>query len=133
MITSAIISRAAGAVRMDAHTLMSGIFGVIHLDGSPVPEEELSAMRAAMQEWGPDRNGVWRDGSAGLGLSLLLEFAYPISTAARIGRPSHANSAGNGWFTSLTVYGFPAKAVRTILEDESPRARTPATREILGR
>jgi asparagine synthase (glutamine-hydrolysing) len=58
---------------MDAHTLMSGIFGVIHLDGSPVPEEELSAMRAAMQEWGPDRSGVWQQGSAGLGSQVLYD------------------------------------------------------------
>lgn len=50
---------------------MSGIFGLIHLDGSPVHEEELTAMRSAMQEWGPDGGGLWLTDAAGLG-SLVL-------------------------------------------------------------
>ena len=50
---------------------MSGIFGIIHLDDSPSQEQELHAMRSAMQEWGPDRNGTWHKGAAGLG-SLTL-------------------------------------------------------------
>jgi asparagine synthase (glutamine-hydrolysing) len=54
---------------------MSGIFGIVHLDGSPVPEEELHAMRSAMLEWGVDASGVWREGSAGLG--SLVSFDTP--------------------------------------------------------
>ncbi len=52
---------------------MSGIFGLIHLDNSPVPAGALQAMRAAMQEWGPDAGGVWQDGRAGLGSLILFD------------------------------------------------------------
>jgi asparagine synthase (glutamine-hydrolysing) len=54
---------------------MSGIFGIVHLDGSPVLESELSAMRSAMQEWGPDAGAIWNDGPAGLG--SLISFDTP--------------------------------------------------------
>ena len=51
---------------------MSGIFGIIHLDGSPVPEHEIETMRSAMSEWGPDGSNVWVKDSAGLGSMLLF-------------------------------------------------------------
>jgi asparagine synthase (glutamine-hydrolysing) len=51
---------------------MSGIFGVVHLDRSPVNEQELQAMRSAMSEWGPDASGLWCEDSAGLGSVTLL-------------------------------------------------------------
>ena len=53
--------------------LMSGIFGIIHLDHSPALEAELHAMRSAMQEWGPDGGGLWRGGPAGLGSHVLFD------------------------------------------------------------
>ena len=52
---------------------MSGIFGVVHLDGSLVQASELDAMRSAMQEWGPDAGGTWRQGPAGLGNLILFD------------------------------------------------------------
>ncbi len=52
---------------------MSGIFGLIHWDGSPVLEKDLNLMRAAMQEWGPDRSGQWCQDSAGLGSLTLFD------------------------------------------------------------
>ena len=46
---------------------MSGIFGLVQWDGSPVLEKDLNSMRAAMQEWGPDRTNIWCADAAGLG------------------------------------------------------------------
>jgi asparagine synthase (glutamine-hydrolysing) len=54
---------------------VSGIFGLVHLDHSPVREEDLGAMRSAMQEWGRDGGGMWRADSAGLG--GLITFDTP--------------------------------------------------------
>lgn len=56
---------------------MSAIFGLIHLDDSPVSPQDLSAMRAAMAEWGSDAGGTWLDGTAGLG--CLIRFDTPES------------------------------------------------------
>ena len=61
---------------------MSGIFGLIHLDGSPVPFESLQSMRSAMAFWGPDGGHIWHDGSAGLG-SLVL-FNTPQALRERV-------------------------------------------------
>jgi len=33
---------------------MSGIFGIVNLDGQPVARERLEAMRNSMAYWGPD-------------------------------------------------------------------------------
>jgi len=56
---------------------MSAIFGLIHLDDSPVTREELGAMRSAMAEWGPDAGAMWSGGPAGLG--SLIRFDTPES------------------------------------------------------
>jgi asparagine synthase (glutamine-hydrolysing) len=50
---------------------VSGIFGLIRLDGQPIEAETLRAMRAAMAYWGPDGGGVWHARDAGLGQMLL--------------------------------------------------------------
>ncbi len=52
---------------------MSGIFGLIHLDGSPLPHESLQSMRSAMAFWGPDGGNLWQDGPAGLGSLILFD------------------------------------------------------------
>lgn len=52
---------------------MSAIFGLVHLDDSPVHAEELAAMQLAMKEWGPDGGGTWREGAAGLGSLILFD------------------------------------------------------------
>ena len=46
---------------------MSAIYGLVRLDGRPVTEAELDAMRAPMAFWGEDGGGVWRDAGAGFG------------------------------------------------------------------
>jgi asparagine synthase (glutamine-hydrolysing) len=61
---------------------MSGIFGLIHLDDSPVRAEDLQAMRSAMQEWGPDAGALWVRAQAGLG--SLVRFDTPESPAEKL-------------------------------------------------
>lgn len=51
---------------------MSGIFGIIRLDDSPIHKDEIEIMRSAMSEWGPDGSNVWVNGSAGLGSMILF-------------------------------------------------------------
>ena len=50
---------------------MSGIFGLVRLDGAPVGDA-LATMRAAMPRWGPDGFGEWCDGRAALGQARRL-------------------------------------------------------------
>ena len=50
---------------------MSGICGVVNLDGKPAAPDILEAMMEAMAYWGPDGSGTWREGPVGLGHLLL--------------------------------------------------------------
>ena len=50
---------------------MSGIFGLFHLDNSPVSETDLNKMAAAMAHWGPDGRSQIVSGSIGLGQLML--------------------------------------------------------------
>ena len=50
---------------------MSGIAGIIRLDGAPVVATELAAMLAPMMRRGPDRQHVLAHGHAGFGQALL--------------------------------------------------------------
>ncbi len=51
---------------------MSGILGLVNLDGAPVEAASLEAMRDAMAFWGPDGIRIWRTGAAGLGQLTLF-------------------------------------------------------------
>ncbi len=50
---------------------MSGIAGIIHLDGGPVDVRLLEAMSSAMAHRGPDGASVWHDGPVGLAHRML--------------------------------------------------------------
>jgi asparagine synthase (glutamine-hydrolysing) len=50
---------------------MSGIVGIVHLDGAPVDRQLLGRMTAFMAFRGPDAQEIWIDGNAGLGHTLL--------------------------------------------------------------
>lgn len=50
---------------------MSGIAGILNLDGQPVDPQLLKRMTDAMAHRGPDAEGSWVDGSVGLGHRLL--------------------------------------------------------------
>ncbi len=50
---------------------MSGIVGLVELDGAPVDRALLERMTAFQRFRGPDGSAVWTDGSVGLGHTLL--------------------------------------------------------------
>ena len=50
---------------------VSGIFGILNLDGQPVAREHLEAMRHSMAYWGPDGASIWQNGNVGIGHLLL--------------------------------------------------------------
>lgn len=51
---------------------MSGIFGIVRRDGSPLDVEQLEVLRTETAHWGRDGGGVSHDGVAGIGLALRL-------------------------------------------------------------
>lgn len=50
---------------------MSGIAGILHLDGSPVDRSFVSAMADALAFRGPDAQNIWTDGPVGFAHTLL--------------------------------------------------------------
>src|SRR3974390_131295 len=50
---------------------MSGIVGILHLDGAPVDRRLLCRMTDSIAFRGPDGQHVWLDGPVGLGHTLL--------------------------------------------------------------
>jgi asparagine synthase (glutamine-hydrolysing) len=50
---------------------MSGIVGIVNLDGGPVDCELLDRMTAFMAFRGPDAQATWVNGSVGFGHTLL--------------------------------------------------------------
>lgn len=50
---------------------MCGICGEIYFDGQQASEQRLKPMLAAMQQRGPDDDGIWLDGHVGLGHKRL--------------------------------------------------------------
>ncbi len=50
---------------------MSGIVGIVNLDGRPVDARLLDRLTRSMANRGPDDRRIWSDGAAGLGHALL--------------------------------------------------------------
>jgi asparagine synthase (glutamine-hydrolysing) len=50
---------------------LSGFVGILNLDGAPVDCDLLERMTRFLEFRGPDAQGIWRDGAAGLGHTLL--------------------------------------------------------------
>lgn len=69
---------------------MSGIFGLVNLDGAPVDPAHIEAMRAAMAHWGPDGTSTLVEGAAGFGQCLL--YNTPEALHERLPR-----RVGPGW------------------------------------
>ncbi len=51
---------------------MSGIVGIINLDGAPVSRELLERMTSFMAYRGPDAQNIWVEGAVGFGHTLLV-------------------------------------------------------------
>lgn len=50
---------------------MSGIVGIVNLDGKPIDRELLTAMTRSLSFRGPDQNKIWTEGNVGFGHALL--------------------------------------------------------------
>jgi len=72
---------------------MSGICGIVHLDGAPVSREELRELMASIALRGPDGEGLWLEGPAGLGHAMLR------TTEACLERQP-ATLDGSAWITA---------------------------------
>lgn len=73
---------------------MSGIVGIVSLDGGPVDERLLRHMTDTLTYRGPDRQGVWVDGAAGFGHTLLR------TTFESEGERQPASLDGRVWITA---------------------------------
>jgi asparagine synthase (glutamine-hydrolysing) len=51
---------------------MSGIAGILNLDGRPVENSDLWQMVSMLKRRGPDGSNVWHDGSVGFGQTMLV-------------------------------------------------------------
>ena len=50
---------------------MSGIAGIVGLDGRRIADQDVKPMVRRMRHRGPDREGVWNEGAVGLGHGML--------------------------------------------------------------
>lgn len=73
---------------------MSGIVGIVNLDGRPVDPELLQTMTADLSFRGPDAMGTWREGSIGLGHTLFAT----TDEAMRESQPTSLD--GSIWITA---------------------------------
>lgn len=69
---------------------MSGIFGIFNLNGKPVSRKILERMKKPMEYWGPDGQGVWREGPIGMG--NLLFYNTPESVHEKLPRKSRCGN-----------------------------------------
>src|ERR1700680_4454003 len=73
---------------------MSGIAGIVNLDGAPVGVAELQRLAASLSFRGPDAGEVWSEGPAGLA-HTLLRTAHESS-----GERQPASLDGTVWITA---------------------------------
>ena len=74
---------------------MSGIVGIVNLDGKPVSRELLLSLTESLSFRGPDGNNIWVSGSVGLGHALLktnheLSSTSPITLDGKTHITAHA-------------------------------------------
>src|SRR5437867_3229545 len=80
---------------------MCGIAGILSLDGRPVDRAELAAMCAALVHRGPDDEGIYRSGPAGLAMRRLS--IIDLDT----GRQPVRNEDGSVWAVfNGEIYNF---------------------------
>jgi asparagine synthase (glutamine-hydrolysing) len=77
---------------------MSAVCGIFNLDGRPVAQEIMGGMLTAMNYWGPDGSGIWRDAVGGfVVLGHLMLHSTPESVGDTLPR---TNASGNLVLTS---------------------------------
>jgi len=105
---------------------MSAVCGIFNLDGRPVASESMDAMQSAMDYWGPDGSGVWREGSVALGHLML--HSTPESAGDTLPR---TNAAGNLILTSHARIDNRDDLFRSLNVPPSERAKMPDSAIIL--
>ncbi len=105
---------------------MSAVCGIFNLDGRPVALESMDAMQSAMDYWGPDGSGVWREGSVALGHLML--HSTPESVGDMLPR---TNAAGNLVLTSHARIDNRDDLFRSLNVPPSERAKMPDSALIL--
>jgi asparagine synthase (glutamine-hydrolysing) len=73
---------------------MSGIGGLVSLDGAPVDERLLRQMTDSLRDRGPDRQKIWLDGPVGFGHTLLC------TTVESENEEQPASLDGRVWITA---------------------------------
>src|SRR5438132_1146253 len=96
---------------------MCGIAGIIKFDSGPIEVERLQRMRDVLRYRGPDGEGLWIDGSAGLAHRRLA-----IVDIAGGAQPM-SSSDGSAWITyNGEIYNHPE--LKSELEARGHRYRT---------
>jgi asparagine synthase (glutamine-hydrolysing) len=93
---------------------VSGIAGIFHRDGSPAEPVMLEQMMAAMALRGPDRSGLWMEGSIGFGHAAL----FSTAEAAREAQPMTID--GQVWITADARIDEREHLRRTLLAQGRP-------------
>ena len=81
---------------------MSGIVGIVNLDGRPVDRELLSRMTESMAFRGPDGQSIWIDGNVGFGHAMLITNALakteqrPLTIDGKVFITADARIDGHG-------------------------------------
>jgi asparagine synthase (glutamine-hydrolysing) len=102
-----------------------GIAGALELDGRPSDPDVLARMTAAIAHRGPDGEGVYIDGSLGLGHRRLA-----IIDPTPQGDQPLRDSSGTNWITfNGEIYNF--KELRAELESRGHRFRTNTDTEVV--
>ncbi len=99
---------------------MCGICGVIHFDGSPVEQANLTRMVETIHHRGPDDSGVWAEGNVGLGNTRLA-----IIDLSPAGHQPLANETGDVWIAfNGEIYNFQPIRDGLIKRGHTFRSRT---------
>ncbi len=102
---------------------MSGIVGILHLDGSPVDRRLLGQLTALLSFRGPDAQEIWSEGPVGLGHALLRTGGegererQPVSADGRVWIAADARVDERGeLIEKLRSRGCPATSTATEAE-----------------
>ncbi|MDQ3605459.1 MAG: asparagine synthase-related protein [Gemmatimonadota bacterium] len=88
---------------------MSGIVGIINLDGEPIDQGLLRRMTDFMTYRGPDAQGVWSDGQVGFGHTWLR-----TTTDDSPGERQPCSLNGNVWITADARVDGRAELIREL-------------------
>ncbi len=105
---------------------MCGIAGVVRRDGAPVEEALVASMTAVLAHRGPDGQGVWVDGAAGLGHRRLAIIDLATGDQPMFSAEGRLAVVFNG-----EIYNF--RELRRELEARGFTFRTTSDTEVLLR